>query len=61
MEHWAYRTDDDEPPEKETSCGAFTFQQPAAMERRNARCAKTRQGGGKVRAPGGEGGIVHWA
>ena len=36
MEHWAYRTDDDEPPEKETSCDAFTFQQPAAMERRNA-------------------------
>ena len=36
MEHWVYGTDDDEPPKKETSCGAFTFQQPATMERRSA-------------------------
>ena len=36
MEHWVYGTDDDEPPKKETSCGAFTFQQPATMERKSA-------------------------
>ena len=41
MEHWAYLTDDDEPPKKETSSGAFTFQQPAAKERRSADCSRT--------------------
>ena len=36
MEHWVYGTDDDEPPKKESDCGAFTFQQPAEMERISA-------------------------
>ena len=36
MEHWVYGTDDDEPLKKESDCGAFTFQQPAEMERRSA-------------------------
>ena len=41
MEHWAYHTDDDEHPQKETSSGAFTFQQPADKERRSADCSRT--------------------
>ena len=41
MDHWAYHTDDDEPTKKETTSGAFTFQQPDAKERRSADCSRT--------------------
>ena len=41
MEHWAYLTDDDEPTKKETTPGAFTFQQPDANERRSAGCSRS--------------------
>ena len=41
MEHWAYLTDDDEPTKKETTSGAFTFQQTDAMERRSADCSRS--------------------